>query len=132
MIRVILGLIKGAILGGAVGFGAYSLGMSGGFHWLTYGLVGVVVGLFVGRPIWSHMKDPNSTFVVSVLKAVFGYVVGIGLYAIIAKAWGGFDLSISGETRNVYNWQFLCAGVIGALYGIFLEVDDAPAKDAKK
>lgn len=126
--RLILGLIKGAIVGGAVGFGAYSLNMTGGFHWLTYGLVGALVGLFVGRPIWSHLMDKKSTIVTSVLKGIFGFGVGVGLYAIVAKVWGGFDLTLGEQERNLYDWQFILGGIIGALYGAFIEVDDAAPK----
>jgi len=46
--------------------------MNGGFHWLTYGMVGLLVGLLVGRPVWTHLGDPKSTFVVPILKSVFG------------------------------------------------------------
>jgi hypothetical protein len=125
-------LIKGGILGAAIGYGAYALDLSGGFDWVTYGAVGVVVGLFVGRPVWSHFKDRGSTIWVSIIKAVFGCGVALGIYALVGRVWGGFDLALGdlGE-RNLVEWQFLLGGGIGALYGAWLEVDDAPAKKAK-
>ncbi|WP_428266626.1 hypothetical protein [Haliangium sp.] len=129
--RLILGLIKGLVIGGAVGFGAFKLGMDGGWNWLTYAVVGAMVGFLVGRPIWSHLFDKESTVVVSVIKGIVGGVVGIGLYALVAKAWGGFDLELAAldaQPRNLYNWPFLLGGGIGALYGAFVEVDDAPGK----
>jgi hypothetical protein len=132
LLRLILGLFKGAIIGGAIGFGAYSLEMSGGLNWLTYGLVGAMVGLLVGRPLWSHLLDKSSTAVVSMLKAIVGFGVGVGLYAVVAKAWGGVDLTIADETRNLYNWQYLLGGGIGALYGAWVELDDAPPAEKKK
>lgn len=129
--RLILGLIKGIIVGGAVGFGAYRLGMDGGWNWLTYGVVGSLVGLLVGRPFWSHLVDKNSTVVVSVLKGIVGFGIGAGLYALVAKVWGGMDITISAleaQPRNLYDWQFLLGAGIGGLYGAWVEIDDAPAK----
>lgn len=132
MFRLILGLFKGAVIGGAVGFGAHGLGLTGGFNWLTYGLVGAMVGLLVGRPIWSHLMDKQSTAVVSILKAVVGYGVCVGLYAIVAKAWGGFDITIAEETRNLCNWPYILGAGIGAIYGAWVELDDAPPPEGKE
>lgn len=131
MLRLLLGLVKGLIIGGAVGYGAYYLGLGGGFHWITYGIIGALVGLLVGRPIWSHIADKQSTTWTAVLKGMFGFGIGVGLYALVAKAWGGFDLSLAEETRNIVDWQFVLGGAIGAVYGAFVELDDAPAKKAK-
>jgi len=126
--RLFIGLIKGGAIGGAVGYGAYSAGMDGGFNWLTYGVIGALVGLLVGRPLWSHLMDSHSTAVTSIIKAVFGYGMCVGLYALVAKAWGGFDLTISGETHNVYNWPYVLGPAIGGLWGAWVEADDAPER----
>jgi hypothetical protein len=127
MVRLILGLLKGAFIGAAVGAGAYALALDGGFHWITYGLVGALVGLLVGRPFWVHLTDKSSTVVVSVLKAIVGFGVGAGIFALVAKVWGGFELEIMDYgTRNLYDWQPILGGAIGALYGTWVELDDAP------
>jgi hypothetical protein len=130
--RLILGLIKGIIIGGAVGYGAYHLGMGGPWNWVTYGVVGALVGLLVGRPFWSHLVDKNSTVVVALLKGIVGYAIGAGLYAVVAKVWGGMNIEIAplGETRNLYEWQFLLGAAIGGVYGAWVELDDAPSKQA--
>ena len=131
--NLVLGLIKGGVIGGAVGYGAYAAGLDGGFNWLTYGLIGAFVGMLVGRPLWSHLADDRSTAVTSIIKAVFGYGVCVGLYALVAKAWGGFDLTIADETHNVYNWTFILGAAIGGVYGAWVEADDAaPATDESK
>jgi hypothetical protein len=127
-VRLILGLLKGGLIGGGVGYGAYALGLGGGFHWVTYGLVGALVGLLCGRPLWSHLRDKSSTMWTAILKTVVGYGIGVGLYAAVAKGWGGFDLELMGESRNVIDWTFILGGAIGALYGAFVEIDDAPPK----
>lgn len=134
MLRLLLGLVKGVIIGAGVGYGAFALGLGGAFNWVTYGAVGALVGLLVGRPIWSHILDKRSTAVTSILKAAFGFGIGCGLYALIAKVWGGGGLQLAAisdalgaEPRDLIDWQFVTGGAIGALYGAFVEVDDAPA-----
>ncbi len=124
MIKLLVGLIKGAIIGGAVGYGAYALGDATGFAnpWLTYGVVGVLVGLLVGRPIWSLIRDQNATTVVSMLKAAFGFGVGCGLYALVSKAISP-SLTVAGH--DVFAWAPTLGGAIGAVYGAFVELDDA-------
>lgn len=126
MLRLLLGLLKGGVIGGAVGYGAYALGLGGAFHWITYGVVGALVGLLVGRPVWSHLLDKGSTSWTAIIKGMFGFGVGVGLYALAAKVWGGFELSLMNETRLTHDWQFVMGGAIGALYGAFVEIDDAP------
>ncbi|HEV7557484.1 MAG TPA: hypothetical protein VGO00_18600 [Kofleriaceae bacterium] len=129
MVKLLVGILKGAIIGGAVGYGAYALELTGGFDWLTYGVVGLLVGLLVGRPVWSLIKDKNATNVIAILKAAFGFGVGCGLYAIVAKAWGGGSLMIAGH--NAFDWQPTLGGAIGAIYGGFVELDDAIGDDTK-
>lgn len=124
--RLILGLLKGAVIGGGLGYGAYAAGLGGGFNWVTYGLVGFVVGILVGRPIWSHLLDKSSTVWTPILKGVFGFGIGVGIYALVGKVWGTFDLSLMDQTRRAHDWPFVLGGAIGALYGAFVEVDDAP------
>jgi hypothetical protein len=131
VLRLLLGLVKGAVLGGAVGYGAYALDLRGGMHWISYGLVGVIVGFFVGTPIWKHLSNKSGTIFTPILKAVVGFGFAAGIYALVAKAWGGFDLEIAGESRHVYDWQYIMGAVVGALYGAFVELDDAPDKPAK-
>jgi len=128
MVRLILGLLKGAVIGAALGFGAEQIGLDGGWGYVVYGLVGFVVGLLVGRPFWSHLLDKSSTVWTSVLKGLFGFGVGVGLYAIAHKAVGDPILSFAGETRPLTAWSYVFGGLVGAIYGAWVEIDDAPAK----
>jgi len=131
VIKLLVGILKGAVIGGALGYGAHALGQSTGFGnpWLIYGLIGAIVGLFVGRPIWSLIRDKNSTSVIAILKSVFGFGIGCGLYALVAKAWSPDPnlLRIAGE--NVLYWPPTLGGAIGAIYGGFVELDDAMGDD---
>jgi hypothetical protein len=133
VLRLLLGLVKGGVLGAAVGYGAYAADLAGGFHWVTYGVIGALVGLVVGRPVWSHLRDRSGTIWTPILKSMVGFGVAVGIYALVAKVWGGVELPLfAGETRLLQDWQFLFGGAVGALYGAFVELDDAPAPVAKQ
>jgi hypothetical protein len=129
VVKLLVGLLKGAVIGGGIGYGAYALADATGFGnpWLTYGVIGVFVGLLVGRPIWSLIRDQSSTTFTAVLKAAFGFGIGCGLYAIVAKAWNPSAWNIGGF--NVFSWPPALGGAIGAIYGAFVELDDAVGDD---
>jgi len=88
VVKLLVGLLKGAAIGGAIGYGAFALSQQTGFAnaWLTFGLIGALVGLLVGKPIWALLKDKTQTNIIAIIKAAFGFGVGCGLYALIAKA----------------------------------------------
>lgn len=127
MIKLLIGILKGAVIGGGLGYGAHALGESTGFDnpWIIYGLIGAIVGLFVGRPIWSLIRDKESTSVIAILKSVFGFGIGCGLYAIVAKAWSPDPEMLQIAGHNVLYWPPTLGGAIGAIYGGFVELDDA-------
>lgn len=134
MVRLILGLLKGAVIGAALGFGAEQIGLGGGWGYILYGIIGFAVGMLVGRPIWSHLLDKSSTIWTGVLKGIFGFGVGAGLYALASKV-PVLDpqLAIAGQTHNLTGWTYIFGGIVGAVYGAFIEIDDAPAaKKAEK
>ena len=130
MVKLLVGLLKGAVIGGAVGYGALQLATATGFSnaWLTYGLIGALVGLFVGKPLWSLLRDKNATNWIAVLKGLFGFGVGCGLYALLAKVWNPTFAIADGITAQ---WPPILGGVIGAVYGGFVELDDSIGDDAK-
>jgi hypothetical protein len=129
--KLVVGILKGAIIGGIVGYGAFALASATGFvsPWLTYGAIGALVGLIAGRPIWSLLRDKNATAWISILKAAFGFGVGCGLYAIIAKVWSPGAVNVQGY--DVFSWPVTLGGAIGAVYGGFVELDDAIGDDKK-
>jgi hypothetical protein len=132
LFRLLLGIIKGAVIGAALGYGAYAAGIGASWGWLVYGLVGLLVGLLVGRPVWSHLRDKGSTVWVSIIKALFGFGVGAGLGALVGRVDLGLEITIAGETRDLLAWPFVVGGAIGAIYGGWVEVDDSPAKAKAK
>lgn len=134
MFKLVVGILKGAIIGGALGYGAFALADATGFAnpWLTYGAIGALVGLIAGRPIWSLLRDKNATAWISVLKAAFGFGVGCGLYAIVSRLWHPtVEIMVAGQTLDVFTWPVTLGGAIGAVYGGFVELDDAIGDDKK-
>ena len=132
--KLVVGILKGALIGGALGYGAFALQGATGFvsPWLTYGLIGALVGLFVGRPIWSLLRDKNATAWVSILKGAFGFGIGCGLYALVSKVWHpAIHIVIADETIDIFNWSVTLGAAIGAVYGGFVEIDDAIGEDKK-
>jgi hypothetical protein len=133
VIKLVFGLLKGAVVGAVLGYGAYRVGLTGAMYWITYGVIGALVGLVAGRPLWALITDKNGTSWVSILKALFGFGVGCGLYALVSKAWGGFSLSLSflePEARMIQHWQPVFGAAIGGFLGAFFEIDDAIGGDA--
>jgi hypothetical protein len=132
--KLVVGILKGAILGGALGYGAFMLEGATGFvsAWLTYGVIGALVGLVVGRPIWSLLRDKNATAWVSILKAAFGFGIGCGLYALVSRVLHPeLNVLIAGDRINLFQWPVTLGGAIGAVYGGFVELDDAIGEDKK-
>lgn len=131
MLKLLVGILKGAVIGGALGYGAHALDQSTGFDnpWIIFGLIGAIVGLFVGRPIWSLIRDKESTSVIAILKSVFGFGIGCGLYALVAKAWSPDPDAFELGGHAVLYWPPTLGGAIGAIYGGFVELDDAMGDD---
>ena len=138
MVKLLVGLLKGAVIGGAIGYGAFALAEATGFFipWIAYGVIGAFVGLFVGKPLWTLLKDKNTTNIVAIIKAAFGFGVGCGLYALFAKAWAPADTTLAhiGSTAVTLYWPPVIGAAIGGVYGAFVELDDSIGDDgaAKK
>jgi hypothetical protein len=120
VLKLLVGILKGAVIGGALGYGADQIGL-GSTGWLVCGLIGAVVGLFVGKPIWSILRDKDATLWATLLKTAFGFGIGIGLYELdvhFVPHW-----VISGH--DVTHWIISLGAAIGGVYGGFVELDDA-------
>src|SRR3954463_7205841 len=124
--RVIIGLVKGLIVGAGVGYGLLRLGWTSGvLAYLACAVVGALVGVVAGRPPWKA-----ETIWTPVVKAIVGAIIGVGLCAIGFKLLPNptFHLNQLGDL-DLHSGPVL-APLVGILYGIFVEVDDG-GRDAK-
>jgi len=132
MLRLVLGILKGAIVGAAVGYGAWKVGLGGGpLSFVVYGLVGALVGVICGKPLWRQ-----ETLFTPLLKSIFGFAVGVGLFYGARKILGGMHLSLAtglgAPDRPLIEVPFLLGPLIGLVYGAFVEVDDGGKAAAAK
>lgn len=135
MQRVILGLLKGLIVGGGVGYALLKLGWTSAvWAYLACGVVGALVGIVAGRPPWKA-----ETIWTPVVKLVVGGLIGVGLCALGRKVVPAFSLPTVQFLGPLDSHSgSVLALVIGGLYGLFVEVDDggrgdkADAKAAEK
>lgn len=132
MLRLLLGILKGGVLGAGVGLGAHHLELGPGWNWVVYGAVGLVVGLFVGRPVWSHLFDAKSTVWTGILKGIFGFGIGVGLWALGSQVAPDPQIAFQGTTKALSQWTPLFGGLVGLLYGAWVELDDPPEKRVKE
>ncbi len=129
MVRALLGIVKGGLVGGAVGFGAWKLGFGGGAPaYLVYAVVGFLVGVVCGKPVWRQ-----ETLVTPVLKGIVGALIGAGLYWVAGKALGGvpapFAEQLGAKGATLPSVPVILGPLVGVIYGIFVEIDDG-GKDA--
>jgi hypothetical protein len=134
MVRLILGLVKGVVLGAGLGYGATRVGLvEGSLVFAVAAGVGLVVGFLCGKPPWKQ-----ETIFTPIIKGVIGAGLCIGLFWGVRKLMGGLTvpeailpaLSLkSGAT--MIQAPALLAGVVGAIYGAFVELDDG-GKSGKK
>ena len=124
MLRLVLGILKGAVVGAAVGLGAAKVGIGGGtLGYVVSGVVGALVGIVCGKAIWRQ-----ETLFTPLLKGIFGFGIGALLYYGAHKLLGGMHLAfatgLGAPDKPLVDIPFLLGPVIGALYGVFVEVDD--------
>jgi hypothetical protein len=125
--RAILGLIKGGVVGGDIGYALYASGADGGV--VTYAacaLVGALVGIVCGRAPWR-----SDTIWTPVVKAIVGGLIGAGLAAAGRYLPEATLPKVQGISLGTHGAPFLAAAV-GVLYGIFVEIDDGGSRPDKE
>lgn len=122
--RLILGLLKGLALGGAIGAAVYfgvtqPHGLTGFAAYALYALVGALAGITSGKGFWV-----KGAWVESTLKGLFGLLVGGGLYA-LASAFLKMQLPIAGsESLALSAHPLVMAPGIAALFAALIELDN--------
>lgn len=128
--RIFLGFLKGGLLGAILGYAGGAAGlMTGPLAVILYAAIGAVVGLFCGKPLWRQ-----ETIFTPILKALFGIGVGVGL-SLLARRFLGTTVvpiaAIPGAVGHpISEVPALLGPLVGAIYGIFVEVDDGGATPA--
>jgi len=128
--RLIVGLVKGLIVGGLVGYGILRLGWtSTALAYVACAVVGALVGVVAGRAPWKA-----ETIWTPVLKMVVGAGIGVGLAALGLHFGPGSEVYVRPLNAGLEHVPFrsgpILAPIIGMLYGVFVEWDDGGAKKA--
>jgi hypothetical protein len=143
LFRLLLGLLKGLAIGGLVGFGLAKLGLaapSALFAYAAAALVGALVGLIAGKPIWAADGRIEAG-----LKAVFGALLATGLMA-LARNFLGFAVPVDlgslaaanqslGETSAQGTFGGLAIvslALVAAVIGAFYDADNTPSAEGDK
>ncbi|MDQ3033417.1 MAG: hypothetical protein M3Y87_13445 [Myxococcota bacterium] len=123
--RLLIGLIKGLVIGGAIG-----AGIQYGLHWTVTsgGLLGYLfamgaagsTGVFAGKPPWR-----TGAWVEALLKGAFG--IGVGALAYwLGATYGAFSLPFPG-IEEALPWTALPVvylPAIAGVYGSLVELDN--------
>jgi len=126
--RIIVGLVKGLIVGGAVGYGLLRLGWtSGALAYVACAIVGALVGVVAGRAPWKA-----ETIWTPVLKMVVGAGIGVGLAALGMHFGPDSEVYVQPLRTGLEHVPFrsgpIMAPIIGIIYGVFVEWDDGGSK----
>ncbi len=136
--RLLIGFVKGIILGGLVGFGLAKLGFAAPPAILAYvaaAVTGVLIGLIAGKPIWA--KDAK---IEAGMKAVVGALLAGGLmYAarrfltmpvpLALGPLGGFNESLNeaaSSAGTIGGLALTSLAAVAAVLGGFYEADNTP------
>ncbi len=122
--RLIFGLLKGVAIGAALGaLFHFALGVtvleSAVFGYLLSSLAAVVAGVFSGQPPWK-----KGAWIGSILKGVFGMLLGSGLYFAISKLLGGVSVPAALGPGSVAMTPLAFMPIVAAVYSTFVELDD--------
>jgi hypothetical protein len=131
--RLLLGIVKGLLVGGALGFAAQRIGIAGGsLVFLLYAAIGFASGVVAGKPIWRQ-----ETLWTPVVKGLFGAVVLV-LLSWAARTFIGWlpvpaiaALHIEGDA-TFGSSPVLLGPALAILYSVFVEIDDGGADDKAK
>jgi hypothetical protein len=142
-LRLVIGLVKGLIVGGLLGFVLAKVGLAAPGALIAYlaaAAAGALVGLIAGKPIWAEGARIEAG-----LKAAFGALVGAGLMW-LARSFLGVPFPADLGTLTEANQSLgevaangtlgglaitslaLVAGVLGAFY----DADNTPAPEGEE
>jgi hypothetical protein len=124
--RLLIGIVKGLMVGALLGFGLVKLGAAMPVAVLAYvaaAVTGVLIGLVAGKPIWA--KDAK---IEAGTKAFIGALLALGLMA-AARHWLTMELpvplgTLSPEHATLGGFAMTSLAMIAGLLGGFYEADN--------
>jgi hypothetical protein len=131
--RLLVGIVKGIVLGGLLGFGLLKLGQAVPIAVVAYvaaAVAGILIGLIAGKPIWA--KDAK---IEAGMKAGVGALLGVGLM-FAARRW--LTMPVPGALLDITRAQIQDAAptlgtfgmtslaAIAAVLGGFYDADNTP------
>jgi len=132
--RLIVGILKGLVVGGLIGFGLVKLGLGlfvGKFAILAYvaaAVTGIIVGLIAGKPIWA--KDAK---IEAGMKAFVGALLGAGLMFGLRKLEIPLAASVpeifgimTKDPQTLGTFPVTGLAMIAAVLGGFYDADNTP------
>jgi hypothetical protein len=130
--RFLFGLLKGGVVGAALGAGLWALfpqGAPAAFEYLLYGLSGAAAGALCGTPPWR-----KGAWIGAILKGIVGFGVGIGIYVLVRNYVNvSIPLPMFAEDQQTLSHEyFILAPIVGIIYGLLIEADDGSAKAAEE
>lgn len=132
--RLLFGLLKGLVIGGAIGaLMHFALGVplisAGVLSYLFFGGVAAVAGVAAGQPPWRE-----GAWVGSILKAIFGFAIGAGIYW-VGQRFLNFPIGgLAGLPANATFAQapLTFAPALAALFSMLIELDDGGDQAAEQ
>lgn len=137
LVRLLLGLVKGLVVGGLVGFGLAKLGFVAPGALIAYpaaALVGALVGLIAGKPIWSADGKIEAG-----LKAGVGAILALGLMWLTRRfltfelpmdigslAEANRTLSETADRGTIGGLAITSLALVAAVLGGFYDADNTP------
>lgn len=137
--RLLIGIFKGLLVGGLVGFGLVKLGFAAPgavVAYLSAAVTGVLIGLIAGKPIWA--KDAK---IEAGMKAFVGALLAVGLMYVarrfltmpIPVAFGELAVpntslgEAAGSAGTLGGLAMTSLGGVAAVLGGFYEADNDPS-----
>jgi energy-converting hydrogenase Eha subunit A len=141
LVRLVLGLLKGAIVGGAVGFGLVAAGMavpSTLIAYLAAAACGVLVGLVAGKPIWARdsrievgMKAAAGALLAPVMLFAVRRFVAIGFPTDMVTSLPGLE-SVTAASLDLSTFAVTSLAIVTALIAAFFDADNQPVAEDDK
>lgn len=136
-LRMLVGLLKGLVLGGLVGYGLTAGGLTAG--WLAYlaaAVVGMLVALIAGKPIWAE----DARIEVGMKAAAGAILAPLAMWGLRSFLTMGLPFdpstlpgleSVSASSATLGTFFVTSLAIIGGVLAGFYDADNQPGKGDK-